>query len=141
MGFAEAVRSGFGNYANFAGRAARPAYWWWTLFGVLVGRATRVLDGLLGSSLVRTTLYGTEVPLGAVTVLVGLALLLLCFIRLGRAALRPSPPRHPGRQPLRPAARSVIGNPVRVPVQEQHDRGDHMPRVGDGEGDALPRLP
>ena len=80
MGFAEAVRSGFGNYANFAGRAARPAYWWWMLFGVLVGRATRVLDGLLGSSLVRTTLYGTELPLGAVTVLVGLALLLLCFI-------------------------------------------------------------
>jgi len=108
MGFAEAVRSGFGNYANFAGRAARPAYWWWMLFGVLVGLATRVLDGLLGSSLVRTTLYGTEVSLGAVTVLVGLALLLLCFIpglvvllyvlgRVCKAAADPTAPPLLGR--------------------------------------------
>jgi uncharacterized membrane protein YhaH (DUF805 family) len=76
MGFTEAIRSGFDNYANFAGRASRPAYWWWVLFGVLVGLATRVLDGLLGSSIVRTTQYGTDVGLGIISSLIGLALLL-----------------------------------------------------------------
>ena len=60
MGFAEAIRSGFANYATFAGRASRPAYRWWALFGVLVSLVTRVLDGLLGSSIVRTTQYGAR---------------------------------------------------------------------------------
>jgi uncharacterized membrane protein YhaH (DUF805 family) len=46
------------------------------LFGVLVSRVTRVLDGLLGSSIVRTTQYGTEVGVGIISSLVGLALLL-----------------------------------------------------------------
>ena len=76
MGFAEAIRSGFANYATFAGRASRPAYWWWALFGVLVSLATRVLDGLLGSSIVRSTQYGAEVSVGLIASLVGLALLL-----------------------------------------------------------------
>ena len=76
MGFAEAVRSGFANYATFAGREARPAYWWWALFLVLVSLVTRVLDGLLGSSIVRTTQYGAEISVGIISGLVGLALLL-----------------------------------------------------------------
>jgi uncharacterized membrane protein YhaH (DUF805 family) len=76
MGFTEAIRSGFDNYATFSGRASRPAYWWWVLFGVLVSLVTRVLDGLVGSSIVRTTQYGTEVSVGIITSLVGLALLL-----------------------------------------------------------------
>ena len=61
MGFTEAIRSGFDNYVTFGGRASRPAYWWWVLFGALVTLVTRVLDGLLGSNIVRTNQYGTEV--------------------------------------------------------------------------------
>ena len=76
MGFAEAVRSGFDHYATFAGRASRPAYWWWALFGVLVSLVTRVLDGLLGSSFVRSTQYGAEVSVGLIASLAGLVLLL-----------------------------------------------------------------
>jgi uncharacterized membrane protein YhaH (DUF805 family) len=76
MGFTEAIRSGFDNYANFNGRASRPAYWWWVLFGALVSLVTRVLDGLVGSNIVRYNQYGTEVGIGIISSLVGLALLL-----------------------------------------------------------------
>lgn len=76
MGFTEAIRSGFDNYVNFNGRASRPAYWWWVLFGVLVSLVTRVLDGLIGSNIVRYSQYGTEVAVGIISSLVGLALLL-----------------------------------------------------------------
>ena len=37
MTFSEAVKSGFDHYTKFDGRAARPAYWWWFLFAILVG--------------------------------------------------------------------------------------------------------
>ena len=37
MTFGEAVRSGFDHYVKFDGRASRPAFWWWFLFGILVG--------------------------------------------------------------------------------------------------------
>ena len=75
MGFTEAIRSGFDNYANFNG-GLRPAYWWWVLFGALVSLVTRVLDGLLGSNIVRYNQYGTEISIGIISSLVGLALLL-----------------------------------------------------------------
>ena len=35
MGFIAAIKSGFRNYFNFSGRAARAEYWWWFLFTVL----------------------------------------------------------------------------------------------------------
>ncbi len=43
MGFGEAVKLCFGKYAQFDGRAARPEYWWFVLFLVVVGAATKVL--------------------------------------------------------------------------------------------------
>ena len=49
MTFSEAVKSGFDNYANFRGRASRPAFWWWFLFGVLVGIGANILDAIFGS--------------------------------------------------------------------------------------------
>ena len=36
MGFADAVKLGFSNYANFLDRACRSEFWYWTLF-VFVG--------------------------------------------------------------------------------------------------------
>jgi uncharacterized membrane protein YhaH (DUF805 family) len=47
--FSEAVKSGFDNYANFTGRASRAAFWWWFLFGVLVGIGANILDAIFGS--------------------------------------------------------------------------------------------
>ncbi|MCL5777639.1 DUF805 domain-containing protein [Limibaculum sp. FT325] len=35
MGPVEAIQSVVRNYANFAGRATRPEYWWWALFQVV----------------------------------------------------------------------------------------------------------
>ena len=47
MNFIEAIGSGFANYVNFSGRAARSEYWLWVLFTVIGGVATRILDGAL----------------------------------------------------------------------------------------------
>jgi uncharacterized membrane protein YhaH (DUF805 family) len=47
--FSEAVKSGFDHYTVFSGRASRPAFWWWFLFGVLVGVGANIIDAILGS--------------------------------------------------------------------------------------------
>jgi uncharacterized membrane protein YhaH (DUF805 family) len=75
MSFGEAVQSGFDNYVNFNGRASRSAYWW-VLFGLLVSVVARVVDGLVGSNIVRYDQNGTAVGVGIISSLVGLALLL-----------------------------------------------------------------
>jgi uncharacterized membrane protein YhaH (DUF805 family) len=61
--FGEAVRSGFDHYAKFDGRASRPAFWWWFLFGILVAIGANIIDAILGTW-------------GVVNGLAGLALLL-----------------------------------------------------------------
>jgi uncharacterized membrane protein YhaH (DUF805 family) len=63
MTFSEAVKSGFDHYADFSGRASRPAYWWWFLFGILVGLAANIIDAIIGS-------------FGVISGLAGLALLI-----------------------------------------------------------------
>ena len=63
MTFAEAVRSGFDHYVKFDGRASRPAFWWWFLFGILVAIGANIIDAILGTW-------------GVVNGLAGLALLL-----------------------------------------------------------------
>ena len=36
MGFVDAVKNGFANYANANGRACRSEFWYWTLFNFIV---------------------------------------------------------------------------------------------------------
>lgn len=48
MGFGEAIQSGFRNYANFRGRAARSEYWYWVLFAVLLALVARFIDYAIG---------------------------------------------------------------------------------------------
>ena len=43
MRFEHAVREGFRRYADFSGRATRPAFWWWILFTALVSAALSAL--------------------------------------------------------------------------------------------------
>mgnify|MGYP001024586856 FL=1 len=40
MGFADAVKSCFSNYATFTGRATRAEFWWWKLFSAIVSIVT-----------------------------------------------------------------------------------------------------
>jgi uncharacterized membrane protein YhaH (DUF805 family) len=49
MTFSEAVKDGFDHYTKFDGRAARPAYWWWFLFGVLVAIGANIVDAIIGT--------------------------------------------------------------------------------------------
>jgi uncharacterized membrane protein YhaH (DUF805 family) len=49
MTFSEAVKDGFDHYTKFDGRAARPAYWWWFLFGILVSIGANIIDAIIGS--------------------------------------------------------------------------------------------
>ena len=44
MNFQQAISSGFGNYVNFSGRAARSEFWYWLLFALIVSVATAILD-------------------------------------------------------------------------------------------------
>lgn len=44
VNFGEAIALGFVNYFNFTGRSSRGAYWWWTLFVVVLGFAAGLLD-------------------------------------------------------------------------------------------------
>jgi uncharacterized membrane protein YhaH (DUF805 family) len=44
MNFTQAIASGFQNYVNFTGRAARSEFWLWTLFSVLMTMAASIID-------------------------------------------------------------------------------------------------
>jgi uncharacterized membrane protein YhaH (DUF805 family) len=48
MSFADAVRSGFDHYTKFDGRANRPAFWYWVLFGIGVGAAANLIGAAVG---------------------------------------------------------------------------------------------
>ena len=49
MTFSEAIKDGFDHYTKFDGRAARPAYWWWFLFSILVAIGANIIDAILGT--------------------------------------------------------------------------------------------
>ena len=47
MNFTQAIASGFQNYVNFSGRAARSEFWFWTLFAILASVAGELIDLVL----------------------------------------------------------------------------------------------
>jgi uncharacterized membrane protein YhaH (DUF805 family) len=47
MNFQDAIKSGFKNYVNFNGRAARSEFWYWVLFAVIGGILLSVVDGVV----------------------------------------------------------------------------------------------
>jgi uncharacterized membrane protein YhaH (DUF805 family) len=63
MGFVDAIKSGFGKYVTFSGRAARSEFWYWALFSILANLVAGILDGILGG-------------IGLIGLIVSLALLL-----------------------------------------------------------------
>ncbi len=76
MGFSDAIRSVFRQYAVFVGRACRAEYWWFWLFSVIVTAVAMVLDtaifgggtGMGGSPIELLWNLFTLLPVLAVTV-------------------------------------------------------------------------
>ena len=72
MSFQEAIKSVFGDYAKFDGRARRSEYWYFVLFYLVVVIALQVLgamtDPTVGSLLVGLFVLGVIVPMIAVGV-------------------------------------------------------------------------
>ena len=62
MSFTEAVKSGFDHYTKFDGRASRPAFWWWVLFGILVAIVVSFIDSVIFG----TTILSFIVSLGLI---------------------------------------------------------------------------
>lgn len=81
MGFGEAVKAGFKNYARFEGRAVRSEFWWWVLFGVLVELALSVLFFLTGGIQV-INLALTESFDPSILLIGGFAWVMLMLVRL-----------------------------------------------------------
>ena len=48
MNFTKAVKSVYGKYATFSGRAARSEYWWLALFSLIAGIVIMIVEGALG---------------------------------------------------------------------------------------------
>jgi len=70
MSFTDAIRTCFGKYVTFSGRAPRSEYWWFVLFLVLGNAAAGILDGVLfGAGEVEVTDTGFSAssngPIGA----------------------------------------------------------------------------
>ena len=68
MTFVESVKAVLTNYAGFRGRSARPEFWWFNLFALIVSIVFTVFSGNDGSSF-----------LGIVGTLVSLALVVPSF--------------------------------------------------------------
>jgi len=52
MNFQQAIVSGFQNYVNFSGRAARSEFWYWALFVILVNIAATLVDAAIDVGLI-----------------------------------------------------------------------------------------
>ncbi|GAA4692857.1 DUF805 domain-containing protein [Nocardioides conyzicola] len=68
MTFGDAVSVCFSKYATFAGRATRPEYWWFFLFGTIVSVITTVIDSAAGLQW-DDSAYGPVSALGSLLVL------------------------------------------------------------------------
>jgi uncharacterized membrane protein YhaH (DUF805 family) len=49
MSFTQAVRTCMSKYAMFNGRARRPEYWWFALFGLITYAVAAVIDAATGT--------------------------------------------------------------------------------------------
>ena len=66
MSFIDAINSCFRQYVGFTGRASRSEFWWFTLFGLLVGLAAAIVDarGTIGA-LISLVLLLPSIAVGA----------------------------------------------------------------------------
>ena len=80
MGFMDAVRSVFGKYVTFSGRAPRSEYWWFYLFAIIVIVVAIIIDVMIDPSRGTMTTTSTSFEMsgngGPVTLILSLLLLL-----------------------------------------------------------------
>ena len=74
IGFGEAVRSYFKNYAVFSGRATRSEYWFVFLFNLVVGAVLGLFSGLFGDSFLGALFSGISGLYGLAVIIPSLAL-------------------------------------------------------------------
>jgi uncharacterized membrane protein YhaH (DUF805 family) len=48
MDFTEAVKTVYGKYATFTGRARRSEYWWWALYMLITGSIVALVESSMG---------------------------------------------------------------------------------------------
>lgn len=48
MNFVQSVKSVYGNFVNFSGRACRSEYWWFVLFNIIVSVVVGIIEVSLG---------------------------------------------------------------------------------------------
>jgi uncharacterized membrane protein YhaH (DUF805 family) len=80
MDFVSAVKTCLKKYATFTGRAARPEFWWFVLFGIIARAVANIIDRILfGAATVHVDAGNGSVTMhygpGYVAMLVGLALI------------------------------------------------------------------
>ena len=68
MKFVEAIKSGFKNYVNFKGRAARSEYWYWILFVILASIVLQILDTAILGYFFLSVLFSLATFLPSLTV-------------------------------------------------------------------------
>lgn len=66
MGLTEAVKSVFGKYATFSGRATRSEYWFFALFNILLSVVLILGLGILGAIFKGTEGFGIGMVIGYV---------------------------------------------------------------------------
>ena len=47
MDFSTAIKTCFGKYVTFSGRAERPEFWYWVLFSIIGSIVTSIIDAVL----------------------------------------------------------------------------------------------
>lgn len=66
MNFQTAVKTCFSKFVTFSGRASRPEYWWFFLFGILGNIVAGILDNVLfGAATVQTAVTETSAEVSA----------------------------------------------------------------------------
>ncbi len=160
MNFGEAVSDGLSKYATFSGRSSRSAYWWWTLFTVLVflgatigDRAikTEVISGLTSLALLIPSIAVMvrrlhDVDQSGWWVLIGLVPLLGFIILIVFACLDSKPPNKYGQGPDGKGdltAMSALGQtlPPPPPPVVQTPPPSEMPPPAPSPGDTPPPPP
>ena len=69
MGFGQAISTGFGKYFNFSDRACRSEFWYWSLFTLVVGFATSLIDSQLNTQFISLVFnLATFIPSLAISV-------------------------------------------------------------------------
>ncbi len=93
VGFVQAIRLYFKNYAVFSGRASRSEYWWVTLFNGLIGIVFMVIFMAAGGAtalLAENESYGTSTTTASTSLGAGLIFLLVLYGIYGLANIVPS---------------------------------------------------